>query len=222
VIVGTSSRIAGIAPTARLVVLVLFALFTAHDAIYVSEYGFGTRYALGMSSTGHDGYYAPASLVVGVAAAILTLVAIVRLTRLTRPTDPAAAGTGTETGPGYLSELRAVWSRLFPTVVLLYAIQENLESIAAGHVAPGADVLFGANSGFVLPILGITTFVLALVGAAIRWRTRVLLRRSVARPSFNRPRASRVPRGWSNLCASLPHLWTLDRRDAGRAPPLPA
>jgi len=221
VILHTTARIARNARRARLGVLVLFALFTAHDAVYLAQSGSGAGYAAAMSAGGHDGYYVPASLIVGIVAAVVALAAIVRLGDLSvrSASSPGSRWTTIDVGPTYLQELRSTWLRLFPTVIVLFVLQENLEAAFAGHAAPGPDVVFGATSGLVLPILAIVTFLLASLGAAVRWRTRVLLARVRDAQRHARPTGRRIPPAWASLGAAIAHDWMVDRRDAGRAPP---
>ncbi|HEY7131351.1 MAG TPA: hypothetical protein VH440_03815, partial [Candidatus Limnocylindrales bacterium] len=201
----------------RTLVLTLFALFVAHDAIYVAQFGVGARYAAAMAATGHDAYYVPASLIVGTTAALIAAVAILRLARLTADRaggSRALAPMAVEAGPGYLHELRFTWLRLFPTVVALFVLQENLEAwFGPEHDLPGLANVLGNDSGVVLPILAITTFLLASLGAAIRWRTRTLEARSLAAVRARIRIAGRaVPPAWIRETAALPHEWTLDRR----------
>ncbi len=222
----TSGRRARYGQLAGFALLSLVALFAAHDAIYIAQFGIGGRYAVAMSSGGHDGYYVPASLMIAIAATVAGTLTVLRLGRLTIVAAAASARAPRraflDVGPTYLGQLRGVWSRLFPVVVLLFSIQENLEAILAGRAAPGTDVLFGSGAGFVLPILTITTFLLAVVAAGIRWRTRILTARLRVRRQFARPvRLHRKPR-WTDLADALARDWMIDRRDAGRAPPITA
>jgi hypothetical protein len=221
-IVLASPRLASLGPRIRQVLLVLGALFVAHDAIYVARYGIGDGYARAMTAQGHDGYWAPASflLVVGVAVvALLGLAAYRRLRSEAEGIDQPALAEG---GSSYLAELAGIWLRLFPTIAVLFAIQENIEHLAVdGHLA-GVAPLVGPGSAVVLPVLAATTFVLAAVGAVVRWRIRVLVARiaAAARHRYPRPAAISQPCRWGIVAASIAHRWIVGRRDAGRAPPL--
>jgi hypothetical protein len=222
----TSDRRARLGRAVGLAVLALLALFVSHDAIYVAQFGAGNGYAAAMSAGGHDGYYVPASLIVAVAAIVAASVALIRLGRLTIVAESTPRSSRlrvfVDIGPSYLGQLRTTWLRLFPAVVLLFALQENAEAFLSHGSAPGIDVVFGAQSGLVLPILAITTFLLAAVSAAIRWRTRVLLARVRGATRYERPRAVRPAPAWVALATTLAHAWMIDRRDAGRAPPITA
>ncbi len=215
-IVRTTPRLATIGPRLRNAVLVLFALFMAHDAIYVAHFGVGSGFATAMTAGGHDGYWAPVSLGIGVAAALTFIAALAVLSRLHG--HAVSIGPAPATEPGYLSELASTWLRLLPTVGLLFLLQENVEHyLVDGHLA-GLGVALGPD---VLPVLAATTFAVAALGSLLRWRIRVLEARIAAarRQAFARPSAFVQPQEWAAIAAAAPHRWTLDRLDAGRAPP---
>ena len=218
-VVRTTPRLATLGPRLRNAVLILFALFVAHDAVYLAQFGLGARFATAMSQGGHDLYWAPVSLAIGVGVALIFLVAVALMARL----ELRAVGTTGDMwdGPSYLHELASTWLRLFPTVAVLFAIQENVEHfLVDGHLV-GLWALAGAAGSVVLPVLAATTFVLASLGSLVRWRIRVLEARiaSSRRATYPRPTASRRPKGWADVGAVVAHRWILDRRDAGRAPP---
>jgi len=201
-------------PRLRNVVLIAFALFVAHDAIYVAKFGIGDRFARAMSAGGHDGYWAPVSLGIGIAAAVIFTAALGMLTRLNR----VAAPSGSKREPAYLNELASTWLRLFPAVGLLFAAQENIEHFMVdGHLA-GLSVVLGPD---ILPILAMVTFAIAATGSLLRWRIRVLEARIAAAEGRAHVRlvASVQPREWAAIAAAAPHRWMHDRLDAGRAPP---
>ena len=218
-IVRTTPRLATLGTRFRTVVLVLFALFVAHDAIYVAQFGVGGGFADAMTESGHDAYWTPASLLIGIGAAVSFLAAIAVLARLERGARAIVAPVAP--GASYAGEIALIWRRLFPTVALLYLVQENLEHLAVTGQPAGLNPLFGAGSSYALPVLAITTLVLALVGAVIRWRIRTLaLRIAVARRRpYSRITVSSRPAGWVDIAAEVAHRWTVDRLDAGRAPP---
>jgi hypothetical protein len=219
-IVLTSPRLASLAPRLRQVILALAAVFVAHDAIYVTRFGIGAGYARAMSAHGHDAYWAPVSIVLTALVALVALAALAAYLRLRA--EAARAGAVSVVGPSYVGELAGVWLRLFPTVAALFAIQENVEHLVVdGHLV-GVAPLVGGGSAVVLPVLATTTFVLAAVGAVVRWRIRVLEARVAAaiRQRFAFVRAVTRPAGWEIVAATVAHRWIIDRRDAGRAPPL--
>jgi hypothetical protein len=218
-IVPASPWLASLAPRVRQVVLILAALFVAHDAIYLARFGIGRGYAEAMSASGHDAYWAPVSifLAAGVATLALTSVATYRRLRREDHGEPVPGA-----GPSYAVELGAIWIRLFPTVAFLFTVQENVEHFAVdGHLV-GIAPLLGPGSALALPALAATTFALAAVGGMVRWRIRGLQARIAAtsRPRFARVRGATRPRGWDILAATVAHRWITGRPDAGRAPPV--
>jgi hypothetical protein len=215
-VVRTTPRLAKFGPRLRNAVLILFALFVAHDAIYVVQFGVGARFATAMTVRGHDGYWAPVSLIIGLAAAATFLAALAVISRLERQAASVAPEPSSE--PGYLHELASTWLRLFPTVGVLFLLQENVEHFLVGGHLAGLGAVLGPDA---LPVLAATTFGVAALGSIVRWRIRVLeaLVAATKRPIYARPSALRQPREWADIAAAAPHRWTLARRDAGRAPP---
>ncbi len=106
-------------------------------------------------------------------------------------------------------------------VVASFAVQENVETLVAHGDLPGIDVLIGNGLPLAVPVLALVTFVLAAIGALVRWRIAVLSARlrEAKLATRHRPLPVRLPREWADIHASAPHHWMLDRRDAGRAPP---
>ncbi|HEY7522580.1 MAG TPA: hypothetical protein VH720_02845 [Candidatus Limnocylindrales bacterium] len=208
-----SGRAVRIATRLRIWLLVAIALLISHDAAYVARYGIGDSLARAMSDQGHDVYWLPASVVAAILGIVVLGLGIRRLVLLRR----TATGPASSDGAGYSHELFSIWKRLLPIVSALFAVQENLEHFVThgGHLV-ALDPLF-AN----LPALAATTFVLAVVGAIVRWHVRALERRVHAAriSSCERPTSIHPPRDWGRLVAAVPHRWTITRLDAGRAPP---
>jgi hypothetical protein len=218
-IVATSARLATLGPRLRTAILVLAALFVAHDAVYLGRYGHGPGYDHAMSALGHDAYWVPVSVLLTAGVALLVLAGIaghVRLHAAAGRTDDASP-----VGPSYPGELVRTWLRLFPSVAILFTIQENVEHLIGGGDLVGLSPLVGAADDVALPILAATTFVLAAVGAVVRWRIRVLEARvaCAARRLFALVRVVAVPTAWLLVGASVVHRWVTVRPDAGRAPP---
>ncbi len=218
-IVRTTPRLAKLGPRVRLAVLVLFSLLVAHDGIYLAQFGWGSGFQQAMSEGGSHAYWLPTSIAIalaGVATFLATLAVLVRLQQ-----SASRLVQGHAEGPGYASELVRTWKRLYPLVTLLYGVQENVEHLAShGHLA-GLDPLFGPGSDLALPVLAFTTFVLAAIGALLRWRISVLEGRMARarRAVFPRIEAHAQPAGWRMVAAIVAHGRILVRRDAGRAPP---
>jgi len=74
--VPASPRLAKLASRLRQAVLVLAALFVAHDAIYVARFGVGSGYAQAMTAMGHDAYWAPISILLTIGVTTIGVVGI--------------------------------------------------------------------------------------------------------------------------------------------------
>jgi hypothetical protein len=172
-----------------------------------------------MANGGHDGWWIPASLVVlGVGFLLLTqtLGGVAHLEIRAR-----AFGRGDGAGSAqFAHEIRTIWRRLLPLVTILFLAQENLEYLVAHGRLVGLDP-FISDSGMALPMLGLISFGLSVLGALVRWRVAVL-RARIASPNHQtrRPVLSQVVTGrWRMVGALAPRQWMTDRLDAGRAPP---
>lgn len=214
---------ARLAPRLRLGLLLIVALFTAHDAVYIAQYGLGGRLAEVMTERGHDGYWVG---MIGLAAVAVVLLAAITasillgLRRRLQATGSTRAGR--PTSPPYLGEVLRLWRVLLPATLLLFALQENLEYLATNGDIPGIEALIGPNAPLALPVLALVTLALAAIGGLVRWRIAALegrLARSLARLR-RRIEAVAPPPEWRGIHASAPHRWILGRLDAGRAPPL--
>ena len=218
----------------RFSMLVLVALFLAHDAIFVAQNGIGDGFAAAMRRGGHDGYWSAYMLLVGIAGTAVVAITTVRFGRRrlrlaipgTLDRDPSfEAGSlqPARSAPSYRRELLGLWVRLFVVVLVAYVIQENLEHATHDHL-PGVGVLVGPENPLALPALAVVTLLLAVLGALVRWRIAVLderLARAVAggpRPAT--PRATHPAAGAWIAGAVCAHHWTIARQDPGRAPPL--
>jgi hypothetical protein len=220
VVIVSSARSARLGSSLRDLVLALFGVLVAHDLIYLARFGMGDAFAAAMRDGGHDGYWTPFSLLVGGAAGIAFLASLALLARLER--RASGRPEPTQAGPSYGRELVAIWLRLFPTVTGLFLAQENLEHFLhhGGHVV-GFAALLGPGNDIAVPVLAAATFALAAIGALLRWRIRLLRQRLLQAPPPARPRLLALAPApeWLVVAARLRHRWTLDRRDAGRAPP---
>ncbi len=211
----------------RFAVLALLALVLGHTIVYAGEAGSGQRFAEAMSANGHDGWWLQGCALIVIAAVGLLLRSIGLLARLgaaaaaiqsvERPstTDPQASVRG---------EVLAIWRRLLPAVVVLFALQENVEQVAAHGRLPGIDVLIGPTTLLVVPALAIVTLVLATLGALVRWRIATLGERirEAARLRRRIVRAARITHHRRAIGDLAPRRWMVDRLDAGRAPPFAA
>ncbi len=221
----TSVRMARLAARTRFVLLALVSLFLGHDAVYAAEHGIGTGFGSAMAELDHGAYWGPFTLLAAASAISLAVgsgLALARLRRrLVRTAGCVPPGPSAPAPAGYRHEFAAIWPRLALVVVVLFALQENVETFLAHGVVPGVDVLFGGELPLAIPVLALVTLGLAAIGALVRWRISVL----TARLHRAAPRAQTALSGsgpapeWAEVHAAAPHRWTLDRRDAGRAPP---
>ena len=217
------SPIARFAPRLRLGLLLVIALFTAHDAVYIAQYGLGGRLSAVMTERGHDGYWVAMMLLSGLAATLLAVMVgslILHLRGRLRAAGPSRLGEAA--APPYVGEVLRLWRVLLPVTLVLFAAQENIEYLAAHGDVIGIEALVGPMAPLALPVLCVVTLALAALGGLVRWRIAVLearLARSLARGRSAIVHAT-PPREWQTIHASAPHRWTLSRLDAGRAPPV--
>ncbi len=208
----------------RFVSLVAVGALVAHDAIFAAQYGLGAKRDLALAGTAHGYWPAFAALALlagglGLAAAASVLVHLKRaLHRLPASRPP----TGT---PGYAGELLRLWPRLFLAVTLAFALQENVEHVAAGRDLPGLWVLSWPEYPLALPVIAAVSLLLAAAGAWLRWRIDVLTGRLAAAKAAAR-RTTNIPLApasrWRLVAAVVAHARILARSDAGRAPPASA
>ena len=207
----------------RLGVLTVVALLMAHTAIFAAQYGTGDEFARAMSASGHDVWWAPASLAVlaiGFILVVQTAGGLAHLEMRARRTTPAGSLRHADQPPIW-STIGSIWRRLLPLVTVLFLIQENIEHLLSqGHLL-GLEALGGPEDPLALPILALVTLVLAVLGALVRWRVSVLRARTTAiADATRRPIvADAAHRRWRTIGALAPWTWMSDRLDAGRAPP---
>ncbi len=206
----------------RFAALVGVGTVLAHDAVFAAQHGLGDERDAALAVAAHEYWLAWALLVllVGFVGLIAAVAALARLHRALRnlPRHPPARGT-----PGYAGELLRLWPRLFIAVTLTFALQENVEHVAAGQGLPGLGVLSWPAYPLALPVLGAVTLLLAAAGAWFRWRITVLEGRLAAARSAARRRlvpAVGPAARWGLVAAAITHARFLVRLDAGRAPPL--
>ena len=222
----TSARIARLAARTRFVLLALVSVFLGHDAVYAAEHGIGTGFASAMTDLGHGIYWGPFSSAAAAAAIALSVSSALVLgrlhVRLARTAPFKLAGPDPVVPGAYRQEVAALWPRLAIAVIALFVVQENVESFLTHGVVPGVDVLFGGGLPLAVPVLALVSFAVAAVGALVRWRIGVLAARLRVKdlPAREPLRSSTPAREWAGIDAAAPHRWILDRRDAGRAPPV--
>ena len=203
----------------RFCALAALGVLLGHDAVYAAGAAAGAPDAQ-FAVVGHRYWPAFEALVLLMAAftGLAGLVALARLMRKLRGLP--APSTTARAGAGYASELFRLWPRLFLAVSVAFALQENVEHLAAGEALPGLWVLAEPSHPLTIAALVGVTGLLAAVGAWFRNREVALARRlRAARLAVLLGRRSgragrRRDVGW----LSARHL-LLARPDAGRAPP---
>lgn len=212
----------------RFAILAAVALLVGHDAVYVTSYGAAADFASAMRDGGHDAYWTVYSLAVAAGAMLILARAGIPLVRLSRGLEDDAEAAGgappavVEAVVPYRRELRSLATRLLPTVLVGFLLQENLEHVLGhGHIV-GLAPLLGQEQPFALPVIAAVVVLVAAIGALVRWRIRTLSARLAARVRsvrHPRPAARPVPSSWWLTGAACAHRWILLRGDAGRAPP---
>lgn len=204
----------------RFAVLVAAALLAGHDAVYLLHHGIGPGFASAMRDGGHDGYWGTYSIVVVIAAGMVSLAAATRLVALASRSTPLHRGSRARAVPSYRRELIRLGVRLVPAVIAGYLLQENVEHLLAeGHVA-GIEPLIGAHP-LAVPCLLLVAISVAAVGALVRWHIRVLAAHAGAPHQITRrrPRRPSALAAWTLGAALRASRWLDLRPEAGRAPP---
>jgi hypothetical protein len=244
-VVTLQPRLRRLAWLARLLLLVPAADLVAHDAIYRSLPNGEAPRALSA-----HGYWPLFLLVVGILGLSAAWQIVRRLRHLERTlralagarlsspanrrTERATVNLGTRRGdpqrhdpgraaPSYHRDLLRLWPAVTGGTALLFLVQENLEHVAATGVWSGLAPLDGRLHPDGLLLIAAASLLVAAVGALVRWRVALLERRLVlAASGFPPPRPEVAGPHWSLIAAICRRRWMLVRRDAGRAPPLPA
>jgi hypothetical protein len=219
----TSQGMARIAGRIRFGLLAGIALLVGHDAVYAAEHGIGRGYGSAMTALGHDAYWLPVTGLGLLAAIGLALASVLAIGRLQRRLHGIRSRRPIRSiSVAYRRELGSLYPPLFLAVVALFTLQENIETILARGDLPGVDVLLGGPLPLAIPVLGLVSLAVAAVGALVRWRIATLQARLRGALHAARPEVgdARPAREWAEIGAAAPHRWILDRRDAGRAPPL--
>jgi purine-cytosine permease-like protein len=207
---------------ARFAILVLACLFVAHTTIFLARYGAGEALATAMRVEGHDAYWPAFILVVGGGVAVLVVSAFARLWRLAKRAPRRHRSADGTPLPAFGDELKNLWPSLFGATTVLYAMQENIEHLAAQGHLPGANILWGPEGSFAIPGLLVVSLCGAAIGALVRWRTRVYaarIGRGREGPPPRRIGASRPGRRWTFVGATCALARIAVHQDAGRAPP---
>jgi len=177
----------------RFLLLALVGLFLGHTAVFAAQYGVGGNFAAAMTAGGHDDYWGVFMLIASTGGLILLIATIVRISRLPNPAPVRALVrlpdivTGGDL-PTYGHVFVDLARRLMPTLIVGYAIQENIEHLAShGHLI-GLGALGGTENPIALPVLVAVSAALAALGALVRWRIALLVAHRAAAPHSVRER----------------------------------
>ncbi len=190
------------------------SLAVSHELIYLVAHGTGDEFAQAMQAGGHDGYWFQFALTIAGVTLALSAVAVRQLHRLRHQADAVSAGrlVVRDTGRRILARMTGqLWLLIAGGTVLAYVAQENIEVFAMMGRLPGLDVVTGAQIA-AIPVIALTSLVVAVVGGLMRWRRHVLLARIRAalapirrtpapmrqvsrRPSGHAPRRRPAPTG---------------------------
>lgn len=205
---------------AVLATLVMAALAASHQLIYLLAHGTGAEYARAMREGGHDRYWTSFVLTVAMVTVVLGVVAVRQLRRLQRQTSLVRAGqlNVDDRGVGLFARLVAgLWMPVSAGTFVAFVTQENLEMMGAGRLLPGLHVVSGEHA-IAVPAIALMSFLVALVGALVRWGRHVLLARLHLSSGLIRRRAPRALRPSS---VNLPTSTSTVRSHGLRAPPMP-
>ena len=213
-----AARQGRLADKVALAILVAVCAVAAHQATYLLGVG-GGRSGDAASTGGHDAYWAPLVVLVLLAAMVLSFVALRQLPRLAAHARHLDRGSHPDRERRtFMWNAATLWMRLGLATAVVYVIQENFERDLVGESLTGLDALAAHGLLPVLVIL-VTSLVVAVVAALVRWRCEVLLAR-LARADMQHPhRAFRsAPRPVS---ARLPRH-SVPAAGGSRAPPVVA
>ena len=197
--------------------LAAVALLVSHDAIWLVQLGPGEELAAILRSSQH-GYWAAASVLVLVVAAVAALVTLTRAIGLVRNARRLDAPVGRIRGRGVLGRAGLAWIRLLAVVGIGFALQENVEHyLAHGHVL-GLGAITGPEYPLAVPVLAAVTAVAAILAALVRAVEHEL----VAGIAAARRIAHRPPRTTRHALDRVARRRrpAMAGSDAGRAPPL--
>lgn len=197
--------------------LTLAGLALGHEMTYLLAHG-THGFTAAMTERGHDRYWASFVTIVVLVIGILATIAAIQLRRLRRLADLMHSNRNVEVSD--LSAMRLfqlfalLWLRVSIAVLLAYFAQENAEVSAIGVPLPLLGV-FGGEHWVALPILILASGLVSMIGALVRWRREVLLRKLRLAQAFRRPALARQPPS----VVEQPKSVLSARRNGVRAPP---
>lgn len=168
------------------------SLVLVHNLAFLATYG--TQFETALRATGHDGRWAATVTIVVVISALLGGVGLARLGWLwlqARALERIAGQHPKSDIHGYIAILARIWPWLALVTAVLFLCQENLEQAALGQPLPGLEPLLSGSSVPPFAILLAVTFVLAALGALLRWGHATLTARITA--ALRTPRPASAP-----------------------------
>ncbi len=201
-------------------VLSLAALALSHELIYRIAHGAGEGYEAAMREGGHDSVWTSflpiVALVVTSGLSVVGVWQVRRLRRLAAAMRAKSVRVG-DVGPSrFFGLLGPLWLRLAVAVVVVYVLQENIETARTGASLPGLGVL-GGEHVLALPVMVAASFLVAAVGALVGWRREVILARLLA--AAQRPLRTASTTRRPSVSSDRPRGITEERRNGVRAPP---
>lgn len=194
--------------------MVLVTVVLGHELTYLLAHG-PSGYDVAMGEAGHERYWSTFVFAVGaIAAALIVVVAaqLIRLRRLATGLDDP----GNASPRQFLGLVGRLWLRNGSGAAAVYLVQENVESVTAGHYLPGLAV-FANDHLIALPLILLVALAVAVIGALVAWRRDALLRRlRTAAPGLRR-RAPRFARDSGISDAPSLHV---GEANGVRAPPV--
>jgi hypothetical protein len=164
------------------------SLVLVHNLTFLAAYG--SQFQAVLRATGHDGRWTATVMVVVVVSALLAGVGLARLGWLwlqARSLERVHGHRPKTDFPGYLRILARLWPWLAFVTAVLFVGQENLEQASLGEPLPGLEPLLSGSSLPPFVILTAVTFVLAALGALLRWGHATLTARIAAALRTRRP-----------------------------------
>ena len=179
------------------------ALLVSHDAVYLAQIGPGETVTAMLRTAGH-GYWGIASAVLLAFALLAAGGAGLRILLLRR--RAAALGARATRDTSWPGAFIRNWTMLGVVVAVAFAVQENVEHLAAHGHAPGVGALIGPEYPLALPVMALVTALAAAIATLVAGRHEALVAaiHAVLRPPVR---------------VVAPAASVMARRGAGRAPP---
>jgi hypothetical protein len=204
-------------PRATFWVLVAVTHLVSHDAVWLMQTGPAAGVAAELRRVGH-GYWGAVSVTILLIGAVTLAATAWRLAVLRRRAREVGPMSSARRPRWNARRLGITWLRVAGIVLLVFAVQENVEHfVAHGHVLAGGALL-GPEYPLAIPAIAAISAVAALVVVALTAVEKRLEQHiaQVLRSERARP-PQRVDR--PSMRVVVRRLSTLVGTDAGRAPP---